>query len=777
MSSVLDEDTARTLQAGRATAGQMLTAARDELRKVFIVFVVGLLGSIILLRAYVWDFLRENTKSRMASEVAANVDIIVRTPFDVILIQVKIGLFVGIALAIPMILYYSRDALRRRGVESVVPLSRTKIAGFLVVSSVLFCLGVFYAYAVFFPFMFSFLASNALTAEIKPSYDIVMYVQFLILLTVSFGIAAQLPMVMSALAYTEIVPYEFFRDKWRYAVLGIFVFGAVFSPPDPFTQVMWGIPLVMLYVFSLGLAKLVTNVRRRDQTETGAPTVKAGVIRLAALSVGGGIAAWSFAHLDGFSYVNRNIRLEIPAIIRPGPVSVETLVGFRGVLGELLFSVYIGVLVVVLALLVFVVKVLREPVVPPGPSFEGDHQPSAIDVGALDAGGVRAAPVEAFAEMSEDEALGHAQSAMNDGDHEKAQAILDRFDEAESAQDETDSDADGDGSGSSAGGNVVSSTAAGVASAFTENETTEDDIGGYYYDIRFILDSLASKMFRLVGLFMGTIGASFYWLYQGGLGQLKATFLGRLDPEVLAILNAPPVPSDYTVALGPRTISHPGKSYAIRPERLATLAEVEVPDFVVALHPVEHIIFEIKVSLIIAVIVTLPLVLYYSWPALRERGIVTRGNRNAFLVWGGSLIVGVTGGSLFGFFFVAPTVITYLVQDALAAGMVISYRLNSFLWLVLYTTAGIGILAEIPVTMILFDYAEIVSYETMQRYWKEVIFTVFVSIAFLTPAGVLLLFLTAIPIAVAYWFGLAILWLTTLPRRVRREGMGGVFPS
>jgi sec-independent protein translocase protein TatC len=209
----------------------------------------------------------------------------------------------------------------------------------------------------------------------------------------------------------------------------------------------------------------------------------------------------------------------------------------------------------------------------------------------------------------------------------------------------------------------------------------------------------------------------------------------------------------------------------------ASSGENDIPDFVVALHPVEHIVFEVKVSVIVAVIVTLPLVLYYAWPALRQRGIVTEGNRNVFLVWGGSMIVGILLGSLFGFFYVAPTIISFLVQDSLDAGLIINYRLNAFLWMVLYTTAGIGVVSMIPVSMLLFDRAEVLSYETMHGYWREFVFAVVVGITIFTPAGVLLMLLTAIPIVVAYLFGLFLLWFLTLPRRVRRDGFRGIWPS
>ena len=54
---------------------------------------------------------------------------------------------------------------------------------------------------------------------------------------------------------------------------------------------------------------------------------------------------------------------------------------------------------------------------------------------------------------------------------------------------------------------------------------------------------------------------------------------------------------------------------------------------------------------------------------------------------------GEVGGFAFGYSYVAPTVISFLVADAAAANMIISYRITDFFWLIFYTTAGIGLLA------------------------------------------------------------------------------------
>ncbi|PSQ16111.1 translocase [Halobacteriales archaeon QS_8_69_26] len=755
MSSAIDEDTARTINEGRETAGAMLSTAQTHLQKVFIVFVMGLVLTIMMLRLYVWDWLRANTKSRMSEAVVGQVDIITRTPFDVILVQVKIGLFIGIIMAVPVLLFLSRDSLRERGYTAAAPVGRGKLVAFALLALVLFAGGVVYAYAVFFPFMFSFLASNAINAAIKPSYDIVMYIQFLFILTASFGFAAQLPLMMSLLSYTEVVPYETFRDKWKYAVVLIFGFGAVFSPPDPFTQIMWGIPLCGLYVFSLGLAKLVTNVRRAGASDPTAMSVREAGYYLGGVFVLAAAGVAAFVTQDGLAWVNETVLPELPGRVRPDPLSVEGLIGVGGPTGEAVLSLAGGLAIVAVVVFAFMIKVLNDPVEPrptpggasgTGGTGTGEVDFSELNLSTLDVDGIRAAPPEAFLELTEDEALELAQEAIDEGNPEKGRAILDRFDTAEedAAQEEETAEATFPRE-SEEDEDVVTSTAAGVADAFTEDETTEEDIGGYYYDVAFVAESLTSKAFRIVGVFMLTMGLSFWWLYQGGLGQIKASFFSRIDPAVLE-----------AAAQG----SDPSPSAA---------------NYIIALHPVEQLIFEVKVSVIIGAMFAVPMTLYYAYPALKERGLTVGGDRRVFLVWGGSLLGAAGLGLGLGFFYVAPNIISFLVEDALAAGpngMIISYRLNAFFWLVIFTTAGVGVLADIPVSMILFHYGGLISFQTMYDRWRVVVVTIFALAGYFLPGGVLTMLIVSVPVALAYWVGLALLWLLTFPGRLGGGGGG-----
>jgi sec-independent protein translocase protein TatC len=185
---------------------------------------------------------------------------------------------------------------------------------------------------------------------------------------------------------------------------------------------------------------------------------------------------------------------------------------------------------------------------------------------------------------------------------------------------------------------------------------------------------------------------------------------------------------------------------------------------IVVLHPVEALVFEVKISVLLGAIATLPVLLYYAWPALKERGIAS-GNRNVFFGWAGAMAAGLFIGSAIGYLFVAPSVISYLVWDALEADMVIVYRVSNFFWLIFFTTVGIGLLIDIPVTMILFHRGGIVSYGTLRNRWRVVVLGTLVLSGLLTPGTVLSMVLVTIPIMLAYGLGLGILWLYTFRER------------
>jgi sec-independent protein translocase protein TatC len=725
MSSALDEDTRRSIDEGRRTAGAMLRAAQKDLQKVFAVFLLGFLGAFYALSYAVWPFLKDVTKARMEGVLGEEVQIIAQTPFDVILLQAKIALVVGVIVCLPAFVYYSRDALRVRGMWPSAPVSRWKLVVIALLAAVLFTAGLAYGYLFFFPVMFEFLAGNALSAGFKPTYSIVKWAQFIFLLTLSFGLAAQMPLAITGLSYSGIVKYETFRDKWRYAVVAIFAFGALFSPPDPFTQIMWAVPLLFLYGFSLYLAKVVVTAKRGSEQIDVWATTRDRWNLVAGSGVLGFVVVYGFYTRGGVELVNSLLAsFSDYRVVGAGgtlPLSATAETAVFGAVGALLFT--LG------AVMYFVYS----GIVATEETEAG--KPAGIDISILDAAGVRAAPPEAFEEMTEPQALELANEAMEEGDKEKARVILDRFDETDAAR---EADADGAATQADAEGGTAEQIP-GVAddvgeraeragesffSALSEDEEDdEEEIGGYYTDIQFILDSLTSRAFWLVAIFMVTLAVTFTALYVGGLAIVFDNFTSKLPPQL-----------------------QDGEFLTV-----------------VALHPVEALIFQVKFSTVIAAIVTAPFVGYFAWPALRERNVV-RGNRNVIFGWIAALAAGLIGGFVIGYLYIAPTVISYLVADAVQADMLIRYRITNFFWLIFFMTAGIGLLADIPVLMVLLNTAG-VEYKAMRGRWREVTVGILTFAALFTPASISTMLLATIPMMAAYGAGLGILWAVTLGGR------------
>ncbi|MFB6186670.1 MAG: Sec-independent protein translocase TatC, partial [Halobacteriaceae archaeon] len=718
------EDTMSAINSGRETLGVTLRTIQKRLQKVFIAFLIGLLVGIMGMRDVVWPELKEDLLVKGASVIA-------QTPFDVILLQVKIGLLFGILLALPVLLYYMREPLQERGILRRVPVSRWKAILITILATLLFFGGAVYAYVVFFPFMFAFLANNALSAGLTPMYSIVAWTQFILVLGISFGFAAQMPLIMTALSYSGIVRYETFRDNWRYAVVIIFMFGAIFSPPDPFTQLMWAMPLLTLYGFSLYLTKIVVTAKRGSDQVSILGTVRQYWNRIVGFGVLGGGIIYFIISSGALAYFNSTIRQKIPGFFRPPRIQPNQIIGIGESVDAFLISIVIGIFVMVIAFLYYLYISLGQVAMSGSYSSTARDemsQPENIDLTTLDAEGIRAAPPEAFEGLTEDEALKLAEDALDENKPKKAQAIIDRYEEttatAESDSSETATDDETEGEEStppSETGFDLSDRVSEMADILTEEETTEEDIGGYYRDVRFIINSLRSRAFRIAAIFLLVLGGTFTGLYAGGIGILVSDFLSRLPPEV---------------------------------------AQDEIPFQVITLHPVEALIFEVKISTVMAIISIIPFLVYYAWPSLSERGLVG-GDRNTLWIWGGAIITGLLVGSAIGYLYVAPTVISWLVYDAIKAGMIISYRVSNFFWLVFLTTAGIGIFVDIPITMWLFHSGNIISYRTMRKRWRGVVIGVFVFAAIVTPESVYTMLIVGLPMILAYWIGLGGLWLAT----------------
>lgn len=227
-----------------------LTAHLQELRKRLILSFVAIGLGFLLCYAYsqtLFDLLA----APLLKVMPAGGSLIFTGVAEAFFTYMKVGLIAGLILASPFVLYqiwaFVAPGLYRHERKYVVP--------FVLLGSLFFGLGIFFGYFVALPVGFRFLLGYA-TGFIKPVPDMKEYLSFSIKFLLAFGLVFEFPVVLLLLAKIGVVDAKGLARKRRYAILLIFIFAAVFTPPDLISQVMMALPLVGLYELSILLARL-----------------------------------------------------------------------------------------------------------------------------------------------------------------------------------------------------------------------------------------------------------------------------------------------------------------------------------------------------------------------------------------------------------------------------------------------------------------------------------------------------------------------------------------
>ncbi len=243
----------------------VLEAARQQLARVLVVFLLGLFSAIIFLRWYGFEAIENRTLSRAAA-MGYDVEPAFINPFEVIILQAKIGIVVGVLFALPIAVYAAREPLKRRGVwpDSDWATSRTAF-GLLLAAVCLFVLGVAYSYYVMVPYIMQFVVTIAVAAEVTPFFRISSFIGFVLVYSLLFGVMAQFPLVMAFTVKSGMVSYRFYRTRWKYFVVGGAVVSALVTSPDPFTQLVVLGPFVGIYFLGLGIVRVVARSEVMEQ--------------------------------------------------------------------------------------------------------------------------------------------------------------------------------------------------------------------------------------------------------------------------------------------------------------------------------------------------------------------------------------------------------------------------------------------------------------------------------------------------------------------------------
>ncbi len=127
-----------------------------------------------------------------------------------------------------------------------------------------FMLGIAFGYCIITPMAIQFFVGYEISPMIENDFDITKYFSMLTFWALGTGILFELPVVVYFLAKIGIASPEMMRRSRKYALLGCLILGAFFTPPDPFSQILVAVPLLLLYEGSIFVAAHVTRQREKE---------------------------------------------------------------------------------------------------------------------------------------------------------------------------------------------------------------------------------------------------------------------------------------------------------------------------------------------------------------------------------------------------------------------------------------------------------------------------------------------------------------------------------
>lgn len=233
-----------------------LIELRNRLLKA-VIFILVVFALLVYWANDIYALLASPLMERLpegATMIATNV----ATPFFT---PIKLTIITAVFLSVPYILYqiwaFVAPALYKSEKRLVYPL--------LVSSTVLFYLGVAFAYYIVFPLVFGFLTSTA-PQGVTMATDISSYLDFVLTIFLAFGVCFEVPVAIILLCWTGVTTPEDLRAKRPYIIVAAFIIGMLLTPPDVFSQTLLAVPMCLLFEVGVIVSRFYTPKDEQDTT-------------------------------------------------------------------------------------------------------------------------------------------------------------------------------------------------------------------------------------------------------------------------------------------------------------------------------------------------------------------------------------------------------------------------------------------------------------------------------------------------------------------------------
>ena len=229
---------------------EVLAAIRNKLLRIIAIIVIGWAVS--------FSFIADAIITAVEAIKPEGAKLIYKAPLEGLILKLKLSLLVGLALASPYIVYIVYKTLKER-TDLSISVKKSNLLLYITASIILFSLGVAYGYKIMLPIFLEFLYKSAENQGVLSYYTISEYVMFVVLMLCVFGLIFQMPLIMFITVRNGIATLETYKYYRRHFYVAFFTFAAIVTPPDIFTQLMVGVPMVIFYELSLIIVRLAVS--------------------------------------------------------------------------------------------------------------------------------------------------------------------------------------------------------------------------------------------------------------------------------------------------------------------------------------------------------------------------------------------------------------------------------------------------------------------------------------------------------------------------------------